>query len=81
VENQFNLLLKQLTEYNELSVTDGLFVGQKLQLKEPNGTRAAKVEPKAMQASTRRISTKSKTVKHGEYMKLIAYRYAISNQE
>lgn len=35
VANQFNLSVKQLAEYNDLSVTDGLFVGQKLQLKEP----------------------------------------------
>ncbi|WP_302563963.1 LysM peptidoglycan-binding domain-containing protein [Acinetobacter baumannii] len=81
VANQFNLSVKQLAEYNDLSVTDGLFVGQKLQLKEPKGNRAAKVEPKAIQASTRRIATKSYTVKRGEYLKLIADRYALSNQE
>lgn len=81
VANQFNLSVKQLAEYNDLSVTDGLFVGQKLQLKEPKGNRAAKVEPKAIQASTRRITTKSYTVKRGEYLKLIADRYALSNQE
>ncbi|RSF39846.1 lytic transglycosylase [Acinetobacter baumannii] len=81
VANQFNLSVKQLAEYNDLSVTDDLFVGQKLQLKEPKGNRAAKVEPKAIQASTRRIATKSYTVKRSEYLKLIADRYALSNQE
>ena len=28
VANQFNLSVRQLAEYNDLSVTDGLFVGQ-----------------------------------------------------
>ncbi|MFH4176478.1 LysM peptidoglycan-binding domain-containing protein, partial [Acinetobacter baumannii] len=67
----------------DLSVSDGLFVGQKLHLKEPKGNRtSAKAEqPKAVQASTRRIATKSYTVKRGEYLKLIADRYALSNQE
>ncbi|MDX7879998.1 lytic transglycosylase [Acinetobacter nosocomialis] len=83
VANQFNLSVKQLAEYNDLSVSDGLFVGQKLHLKEPKGNRtSAKAEqPKAVQASTRRIATKSYTVKRGEYLKLIADRYALSNQE
>ncbi|HCA5286771.1 LysM peptidoglycan-binding domain-containing protein [Acinetobacter nosocomialis] len=83
VANQFNLSVKQLAEYNDLSVSDGLFVGQKLHLKEPKGNRtSAKAEqPKAVQASTRRSATKSYTVKRGEYLKLIADRYALSNQE
>ncbi|MDO7217136.1 LysM peptidoglycan-binding domain-containing protein [Acinetobacter nosocomialis] len=83
VANQFNLSVKQLAEYNDLSVSDGLFVGQKLHLKEPKGNRtSAKAEqPKPVQASTRRIATKSYTVKRGEYLKLIADRYALSNQE
>ncbi|MEQ1066180.1 LysM peptidoglycan-binding domain-containing protein [Acinetobacter sp. XH1741] len=82
VANQFNLSVKQLAEYNDLSVSDGLFVGQKLHLKEPKGNRnSAKTESKAVQASTRRIATKSYTVKRGEYLKLIADRYALSNQE
>lgn len=82
VANQFNLSVRQLAEYNDLSVTDGLFVGQKLLLKEPKNSRSsAKVEPKAVQANAKRIATKSYTVKRGEYLKLIADRYALSNQE
>lgn len=82
VANQFNLSVKQLAEYNDLSVTDGLFVGQKLQLKEPKNSRStAKAEPKAVQANAKRIATKNYTVKRGEYLKLIADRYALSNQE
>ena len=80
VANQFNLSVKQLAEYNDLSVTDDLFVGQKLQLKNLKVIVLLK-EPKAIQASTRRIATKSYTVKRGEYLKLIADRYALSNQE
>ncbi|WP_252060242.1 LysM peptidoglycan-binding domain-containing protein [Acinetobacter sp. AHP123] len=82
VANQFNLSVRQLAEYNDLSVTDGLFVGQKLLLKEPKNSRSsAKVEPKAVQANAKRIATKSYIVKRGEYLKLIADRYALSNQE
>lgn len=82
IANQFNLSVRQLAEYNDLSVTDGLFVGQKLLLKEPKNSRSsAKVEPKAVQANAKRIATKSYTVKRGEYLKLIADRYALSNQE
>ncbi|WP_336928693.1 lytic transglycosylase [Acinetobacter oleivorans] len=82
VANQFNLSVRQLAEYNDLSVTDGLFVGQKLLLKEPKNSRlSTKVEPKAVQANAKRIATKSYTVKRGEYLKLIADRYALSNQE
>lgn len=82
VANQFNLSVRQLAEYNDLSVTDGLFVGQTLLLKEPKNSRSsAKVEPKAIQANAKRIATKSYTVKRGEYLKLIADRYALSNQE
>lgn len=82
VANQFNLSVRQLAEYNDLSVTDGLFVGQKLLLKEPKNSRSStKVEPKAVQANAKRIATKSYTVKRGEYLKLIADRYALSNQE
>lgn len=82
VANQFNLSVRQLAEYNDLSVTDGLFVGQKLLLKEPKNSRSStKVELKAVQANAKRIATKSYTVKRGEYLKLIADRYALSNQE
>ncbi|MEK5794747.1 LysM peptidoglycan-binding domain-containing protein, partial [Acinetobacter nosocomialis] len=46
-----------------------------------NSRSSAKAEPKAVQASAKRIATKSYTVKRGEYLKLIADRYALSNQE
>ena len=87
---RFDLTLKQLADYNNLSVTDNLFVGQKLTLKEPkNNPRNTQLN--APQQSTRtvenkattmqKVATKSYTVKRGEYLKLIADRYALSNQE
>ena len=87
---RFDLTLKQLADYNNLSVTDNLFVGQKLTLKEPkNNPRNTQLN--APQQSTRAVenkattmqkfATKSYTVKRGEYLKLIADRYALSNQE
>lgn len=42
VSSQFGLSVKQLADYNDLSTTSGLFVGQKLSLKE--STSKAKVE-------------------------------------
>ncbi|WP_433847146.1 LysM peptidoglycan-binding domain-containing protein [Acinetobacter proteolyticus] len=83
--SRFDLSLKQLADYNNLSVTDGLFVGQKLTLIEPKSnsrtvqqaTRITESKATAIQ----KIATKSYTVKRGEYLKLIADRYALSNQE
>ncbi|MDR2061130.1 MAG: LysM peptidoglycan-binding domain-containing protein [Acinetobacter sp.] len=83
--SRFDLSLKQLADYNNLSVTDGLFVGQRLTLLEPkNNARtiqqsARNNESKA--SATAKVATKSYTVKRGEYLKLIADRYALSNQE
>lgn len=75
VANQFGLSLKQLADYNQLSTSSGIFVGQKLALKE---TAATVVSPKAESA---KVATKTYTVQRGEYLKLIADRYALSNQE
>ncbi len=83
--SRFDLTLKQLADYNNLSVTDGLFVGQKLTLIEPKtNTRTAHQTTRATEskaATAAKVATKSYTVKRGEYLKLIADRYALSNQE
>jgi len=79
VANQFGLSVKQLADYNDLTVTSGLFVGQKLSLKDSGLTTAKKSTEKTTTKST--IKTKSYVVKRGEYLKLIADRYALSNQE
>ncbi|UUM29170.1 LysM peptidoglycan-binding domain-containing protein [Acinetobacter colistiniresistens] len=83
--SRFDLTLKQLADYNNLSVTDGLFVGQKLTLIEPKtNTRTAHQTTRATEskaATATKVATKSYTVKRGEYLKLIADRYALSNQE
>ena len=82
---RFDLSLKQLADYNNLSITDGLFVGQKLTLVEPktntrNNQQTVRV-PETKTSTAQKVATKSYTVKRGEYLKLIADRYALSNQE
>lgn len=79
VANQFGLSLKQLADFNGLSTNSGLFVGQKLSLKETAASKA-KVED-AKKAEAAKVQTKSYTVKRGEYLKLIADRYGLSNAE
>ena len=79
VASQFGLTLKQLADYNGLNTTTGLFVGQKLSLKETAASKA-KVE-EAKKAETAKVATKVYTVQRGEYLKLIADRYALSNAE
>ncbi|RKG33366.1 LysM peptidoglycan-binding domain-containing protein [Acinetobacter guerrae] len=87
VADQFGLTVKQLADYNNLSVTSGLFVGQKLALKDNTTSRNAHTittsrnDVKTNEAKSTRVATKSYTVKRGEYLKLIADRYALSNQE
>lgn len=79
VANQFGLTVKQLADYNGLSTTSGLFVGQKLSLKETAASKA-KVE-EAKKAESTKVQTKTYIVQRGEYLKLIADRYALSNAE
>src|SRR5690606_21479314 len=79
VASQFGLSLKQLADFNGLSTNSGLFVGQKLSLKETAASKA-KVED-AKKAEAAKVQTKSYTVKRGEYLKLIADRYGLSNAE
>lgn len=74
VANQFNLTVSQLAEMNGLNTTSNLFVGQKLSLIKSSN-------PKIERDSNPKIATKSYTVKRGEFLKLIADRYALSNQE
>lgn len=82
---RFDLSLKQLADYNNLSVTDGLFVGQKLTLIEPKNSSRTPAQTSRNNDTkapvTAKVATKSYTVKRGEYLKLIADRYALSNQE
>ena len=76
VASQFGLSVKQLADFNGLSTDSGLFIGQKLSLKE---TAKSKVqEQKKVEA---KAQTKLYVVKRGEYLKLIADRYGLSNAE
>ncbi|WP_436905424.1 LysM peptidoglycan-binding domain-containing protein [Acinetobacter johnsonii] len=79
IADEFGLSLKQLADYNGLSVTSGVRVGQKLSLKETAQSRAKTNDEKT--SSQTKVATQSYTVKRGEYLKLIADRYALSNQE
>lgn len=83
IANEYGLTLKQLADYNNLTVTSGIFAGQKLYLKD--NPQAKKVEAeKATSTPTAKVSnikTQSYTVQRGEYLKLLADRYALSNQE
>lgn len=82
VASQFGLSVKQLAEFNNLSVSSGLRVGQKLSLKDTAQNNSGLVESKSNNSkSVAKVKTKSYVVKRGEYLKLIADRYALSNQE
>ncbi|NNG81482.1 LysM peptidoglycan-binding domain-containing protein [Acinetobacter sp. ANC 5378] len=82
VASQFGMSVKQLADYNNLSVSSGLRVGQKLSLKETAQSNSDPVETRTNNSkSTAKVKTKSYVVKRGEYLKLIADRYALSNQE
>src|SRR5690606_9023680 len=61
VASQFGLSLKQLADFNGVSTNSGLFVGQKLSLKETAASKA-KVED-AKKAEAAKVQTKSYTVK------------------
>ena len=76
VAAQFGLSVKQLADLNDLTTTSNLRVGQKLTLKDLGSKRTTSTSTAPV-----KIKTQSYTVKRGEYLKLIADRYALSNQE
>jgi LysM repeat protein/soluble lytic murein transglycosylase-like protein len=77
VASEFGLSVKQLADYNDLSITSNLLVGQKLSLKDNSSTK----KDTSTSNKSAKVATKSYVVKRGEYLKLIADRYALSNQE
>ena len=82
VANQFGLSVKQLADYNSLSLNSGLRVGQKLNLRETVQTSPSISDTQVARSNAvSKIKTKPYVVKRGEYLKLIAERYALSNQE
>lgn len=82
IAEQFGLSLKDLAEWNNLSVTSNVMVGQKLTLKQPSDKSADSSTVVARNKNkTAKIKTKVYSVKHGEYLKAIADRYALSVQE
>lgn len=82
VAEQFGMSVAELALMNNLTVTSDLLVGQKLNLvaSAKKSDTTAKTQKTAKKAESK-IKTKSYTVQSGEYLKLIADRYAISNQE
>ncbi|GAA5006509.1 LysM peptidoglycan-binding domain-containing protein [Acinetobacter puyangensis] len=85
VSQQFDVSIQDLAAWNNLSVTSNLLRGQSLTLVEPKNFKAAdsKNTPASSANKTKvdEIQTESYTVKRGEYLKLIADRYNISNAE
>ena len=80
VASQLGLSVKQLADLNDLPMNSGLLVGQKLNLVESSKTVASKTNTRHS-AQPSRVATKVYAVKRGEFLKLIADRYALSNQE
>ena len=84
VAEQFGLSVSDLANMNNLTVTSNLLVGQKLNLvasaKKAEPTKAQTNETHSTKQAAK-IKTKTYTVQRGEYLKLIADRYALSNQE
>ena len=81
IASQFNLSVQQLAERNNLTTSSNVLVGQKLNLID-NGTKSTSNLSKTQEKTTQaKVKTKVYMVKRGEYLKLIADRYALSNQE
>ena len=90
--NQFDLSVSDLAEWNGLNSNSNVFVGQKLTLVEKKGstikTQVASAKTpsntktvESLSSLASKIKTQPYVVKRGEYLKLIADRYALSNQE
>ncbi|WP_111892922.1 LysM peptidoglycan-binding domain-containing protein [Acinetobacter sp. MB5] len=79
IADQFGLSLKDLADWNNLSLSSNLMVGQKLTLKQPAESKTA--DTSTARNKSVKIKTKSYSVKRGEYLKVIADRYGLSVQE
>ena len=85
VADQFDLSISQLASYNNLNTSSNLFVGQKLKLKDVADNKLSEISKTVVRADTSKpvakIKTKNYVVKRGEYLKVIADRYALSVAE
>ncbi len=85
VASAFDLSVSQLASYNNLNANSNLFVGQKLKLKDSADDKLAEINKTVVRADTTKpvakIKTKVYQVKRGEYLKVIADRYALSVHE
>lgn len=76
VANQFDIPLRDLADWNDLAINSNVMVGQRLIL------RATKdVATTTKTSKPTKVKTSTYIVKRGEYLKLIADRYGLSNQE
>lgn len=73
--SQYDLSVKDLAAWNDLSTTSNLMVGQKLLLKAPKETSVAN------KPNQSKFKTTSYTVKKGESLTYLAERYDLSSQE
>ena len=85
VASEFDLSVSQLASYNDLNTNSNLFVGQKLKLKDSGNDKLSEINKTVVRADTSKpvakIKTKTYQVKRGEYLKVIADRYALSVHE
>ncbi|MEB3753739.1 LysM peptidoglycan-binding domain-containing protein [Acinetobacter sp. MD2(2019)] len=81
IASQFGLTVKQLADWNDLSVSSNLLVGQKLSLKAPSDTSSRTPVTQTANNKSSKVKTKVYVVKRGEYLKIIADRYALSVPE
>lgn len=76
VSNQFDIPLRDLADWNDLSINSNVMVGQRLILRATKDVASSSKSSKSSKAKTSVY-----VVKRGEYLKLIADRYGLSNQE
>ncbi len=85
IARKYNVTLQALAAENDLSVTDGVFIGQTLKL--PNGAQAVTTSASAPTQSSPRSSSQSSanlgatenyTVKSGESLTQLANRFGVS---
>ncbi|SDB85560.1 LysM domain-containing protein [Acinetobacter marinus] len=87
--NQYQLDLREVAAWNNLSPTSNLRIGQRITLVEPKNFNAKSQQNdadstdlgKARNTATSSIKTVDYRVKRGEYLKQIADRYAMSTTE
>ncbi len=76
---QYDVSLQDLAAWNNLTPTSNVLIGQRLTFVEPKNVKTTVVNINTEVKN--KVETESYTVKRGEYLKLIADRYSLSNAE